>query len=90
MCIYLWRRKNTIETKHQTSAMHADHLPKLEGAQKFGRPSTECGHIIFIQAGCDLNTLILRSQVVFGPRKCVANWEITIGTQLWRNAVPSE
>jgi len=53
--------------------MRTDHLPKLEGAQKFGRPSAECGHFIFIQAGCDLNTLILGSQVVFGLRKCVAN-----------------
>jgi hypothetical protein len=70
--------------------MRTDHLPKLEEAQKFGRSSTECGHIIFFQAGCDLNQLILGSQVVFGPRKCAANGEITIGTQLWRNAVPSK
>jgi hypothetical protein len=64
--------------------MHTDHLPKLEGAQKFGRSSTECVHIIFVQAGCDLNSLILGSQLVFGPRKCAAN------SQLWRNAVPSK
>ena len=73
-CAYIYERGRIISRqKLQISAMRADHLPKLEGAQKFGRPSTECGHIIFIQAGCDLNTLILRSQVVFGPRKCVAN-----------------
>jgi hypothetical protein len=72
--VYICDEGRTIlRQKHQTSAMHTDHLPKLEGAQRFGCPSTECGHIIFIQVGCDLNTLILGSQVVFGPRKCVAN-----------------
>jgi hypothetical protein len=68
MCIYLGRRKNILRQKHQlTSAMRANHLPKLEGAQKFGRPSTEYGHIIFIQAGCDL---LLMSSSLRSEKMC--------------------
>ena len=61
----------------------ADHLPKIEGAQKLLTLAQRC--FILIQVGYGCNVLILGSWRAFDLIKCVVKREITFA---WHNAVP--